>query len=112
VEASAMVANPGDEAKPPVESDAGAAGGGSEDNLSETQGLLRDVAAPVVVELGRIRLNASQVARLKAGQILRLPRGPRDPVDLVVNGKIFARGELLEVDGELGVRLLQVAGGG
>ncbi len=84
-------------------------GGGEADNLEESQGLLRDVAAPVVVELGRLRLNATQVARLKAGQILRLPRGPNDPVDLVVSGKIFARGELVEVDGELGVRLLKVA---
>ena len=32
------------------------------------------------------------------------------PVNLVVNGKLFARGELIEVDGELGVRLLKVAG--
>jgi flagellar motor switch protein FliM len=83
----------------------------SEDNLSQTQGLLRDVAAPVIVELGRIELNAIQVSRLRTGQILRLARGPNDPVDLVVNGKLFARGELIEVDGELGVRLLQVAGG-
>jgi len=80
----------------------------SGDNFAETEGLLRDVDAPVVVELGRIRLNTAQVIRLRAGQILRLPRGPNDPVDLVVNGKLFARGELIEVDGELGVRLLQV----
>lgn len=82
----------------------------SADNLNETQGLLRDVEAPVVVELGRIRMNAAQVTRLRAGQLLRIPRGPNDPVDLVVNGKLFARGELIEVDGDLGVRLLQVAG--
>ncbi len=81
-----------------------------DDNLAETQGLLRDVPAPVVVELGRIKLNTQQVARLRAGQILKLPRGPNDPVDLVVNGKLFARGELIEVDGELGVRLMQIAG--
>ena len=81
-----------------------------DDNLPETEGLLRDVPAPVVVELGRIRMNTAQVIRLRQGQILRLPRGPNDPVDLVVNGKVFARGELIEVDGELGVRLLQVTG--
>ena len=82
----------------------------AEDNLVQTEGLLRDVPAPVVVELGRIRLNTSQVVRLRVGQILRLPRGPNDPVNLVVNGKLFARGELIEVDGELGIRLVQVAG--
>jgi flagellar motor switch protein FliM len=80
------------------------------DNLRETEGLLRDVPAPVVVELGRIKLNAQQVVKLRPGQILRLPRGPNDPVNLVVNDKLFARGELIEVDGELGVRLLQVVG--
>lgn len=92
--------------------DAHSQAGGDEDNLPETEGLLRDVPAPVVVELGRIRMNTSQVIRLRQGQILRLPRGPNDPVDLVVNGKLFARGELIEVDGELGVRLLQVIGDG
>ena len=81
----------------------------SGDNLLETEGLLRDVPAPIVVELGRIRLNTSQVVRLRRGQILRLPRGSNDPVDLVVNGKLFARGELIEVDGELGVRLLKMS---
>ncbi len=80
------------------------------ENLAETEGLLRDVAAPVVVELGRIRLNAAQVVRLKKGQVLRLARGPTDPVDLVVNGKLLGRGELVEVDGELGVRLIHVVG--
>jgi type III secretion system YscQ/HrcQ family protein len=78
------------------------------DNFAQTEGLLRDVEAPVIVELGRIRMNTAQVIRLRAGQILRLPRGPNDPVDLVVNNRLFARGELIEVDGELGVRLLQV----
>ena len=46
---------------------------------------------------------------LHGGQILRLGRGPSDPVDLVVNNRVFARGELIEVDGELGVRLVQLA---
>jgi type III secretion system YscQ/HrcQ family protein len=91
-------------AEGPAEGAAGA------ENLAETEGLLRDVAAPLVVELGRIRLSAAQVVRLRQGQVLRLPRGPHDPVDLVINGKVFAKGELIEVDGELGVRLVQVVG--
>ena len=80
------------------------------DRLEENQGLLRDVAAPVGVELARVRLNTQQLIRLKKGQILRLDRGPDDRVDLVANGKCFARGELVEVDGELGIRLTQVTG--
>ena len=80
------------------------------DNLPETEGLLRDINAPVVIELGRLKMNTAQVARLKSGQILRLPRNANDPVDLVVNDKLFARGELVEIDGELGVRLVHVTG--
>lgn len=80
------------------------------DNLPETEGLLRDIDAPVVIELGRLKMNTAQVARLKSGQILRLPRNANDPVDLVVNDKLFARGELVEIDGELGVRLVHVTG--
>ncbi|MBN1960989.1 MAG: FliM/FliN family flagellar motor switch protein [Deltaproteobacteria bacterium] len=82
----------------------------NEANLEETEGLLRDIDAPVVIELGRIRMNTAQVVRLHKGQVLRLPRGANDPVDLVVNSKLFARGELIEVDGELGVRLIQIIG--
>lgn len=81
-----------------------------EDNLPQTAGLLREVDAPVAVELGRIRLSTAQVVRLRAGQVLRLARAATDPVDLVVGGKLFARGELIEVDGELGVRLTHVTG--
>ncbi len=80
------------------------------DNLPETEGLLRDIDAPVVIELGRLKMNTAQVTRLKSGQILRLPRNANDPVDLVVNDKLFARGELVEIDGELGVRLVKVTG--
>lgn len=79
------------------------------DNLAENEGLLRDVPAPVAVELARLKMTTAQVIRLKAGQILRLGRGPNDTVDLVVNNRVFARGELIEVDGELGVRLVQLA---
>ncbi len=79
------------------------------DNMAENEGLLRDVPAPVSVELARLKMTTAQVIRLRAGQILRLGRGPDDPVDLVVNNRIFARGELIEVDGELGVRLVQLA---
>lgn len=81
-----------------------------EDNLAGTQSLLRDVPATVAVELGRLKFNTAQLVRLREGQILRLPRGANDPVDLTVDGKVFARGELIEIDGELGVRLQKVVG--
>ena len=80
------------------------------DNLPETEGLLREMESQVAVELGRIKLNTAQVVRLKAGQVLHLSRGAADPVQLVIGGKLFAQGELIEVDGEMGVRLTQLTG--
>ena len=74
-------------------------------NLPQTETLLREVSAPVSIELGRLQLNASEVARLKQGQILKLPRNSDDPVNLVVDNEVFAQGELVRVDGELGVRI-------
>jgi len=74
-------------------------------NLPQTETLLREVPAPVSIELGRLELNASEVARLRQGQILKLPRNSDDPVNLVVQNEVFARGELVRVDGELGVRI-------
>ena len=74
-------------------------------NLPQTETLLREVPAPVSIELGRLELNASEVARLRQGQILKLPRNSDDPVNLVVKNEVFAQGELVRVDGELGVRI-------
>lgn len=80
------------------------------DNLKETLGLLENAPAPVAIELARLTLSTAQVARMRRGQTFRLPRGPHDPVDLVVGDKRIGRGELIEIDGDLGVRLTQVTG--
>jgi type III secretion system YscQ/HrcQ family protein len=81
----------------------------SEDNLGEMEPLLGDMPVPVVVELGRVQLSADEVICLRAGQILELGRSPTDPVDLVVSGRLLAKGELVEIEGQLGVRILSLA---
>ncbi len=91
------------------------AGGGEDevpidddDNLAEAEPLLGDIPIAVVVELGRVQLTADEVIRLRAGQLIELGRSPADPVDLVVNGKLLAKGELVEIEGALGVKLLNL----
>jgi type III secretion system YscQ/HrcQ family protein len=79
-----------------------------DDNLSESEPLLGDIPIAVVVELGRVQLTADEVIRLRAGQLIELGRSPTDPVDLVVNGKLLAKGELVEIEGALGVKLLNL----
>jgi flagellar motor switch protein FliM len=89
-------------------------GGGEEvpiddsDNLAEAEPLLGDIPIAVIVELGRVQLTADEVIRLRAGQIIELHRSPVDPVDLVVAGKLLAKGELVEIDGALGVKILNL----
>ncbi len=78
------------------------------DNLEESQALLGDVPIAVVVEIGRVQLTADEVICLRSGQLLELGRSPNDPIDLVVNGQLLAKGELVEIEGALGVKILSL----
>jgi flagellar motor switch protein FliM len=77
---------------------------------SEGAELLNDIPLQVAVELARVPISAEEVVALKIGQVIDLNRVAGEPIDLSVNGKIVARGELVEVDGNLGVRVLSLAG--
>jgi type III secretion system YscQ/HrcQ family protein len=72
--------------------------------------LLNDIPLQIAVELARVPITAEQVVSLRVGQVVDLNRVPGEPVELSVNGKIVARGELVEVEGHLGVRILNMAG--
>ena len=72
--------------------------------------LLNDIPLQIAVELARIPVSADQVVSLRVGQVLDLNRVPGEPVELSVNGKVVARGELVEVEGHIGVRILSMAG--
>lgn len=72
--------------------------------------LINDIPLQIVVELARIPVTAEQVVALKTGQVIDLNRVPGEPVELSVNGKVVARGELVEVEGHLGVRILSLLG--
>ena len=74
----------------------------------EAEALLGDVPVNVVVELGRVQLTADEVIRLGTGHIIELGRSPAEPVDLVVNGRLLAKGELVEIEGALGVKILSL----
>ena len=78
-----------------------------------TAALTMLAAAPieVVAEIGRIVMRADEVAALRAGSILEL--GPLSPqtVELRVGGRSWASGELVDVDGKLGVRLTAISPG-
>jgi len=67
-----------------------------------------DVPVTLTVELGRVNLTLTQLADLKPGDVVELNRHSRAPVELTSNGRLVARGELILIDTELGVRVTNV----
>jgi flagellar motor switch protein FliN len=72
-------------------------------------GLLLDVPLQVTVELGRTQLRIRNVLELVPGSIVELDKLAGEPVDVLVNGKQIARGEVVVIDEEFGVRITDVA---
>ena len=67
-----------------------------------------DVPVTLTVELGRVNLTLTQLADLKPGDVIELNRHSRAAVELTSNGRLVARGELILIDTDLGVRVTNV----
>lgn len=73
-------------------------------------GMLREVPLEVSAELGRTRLSVAEILQLNVGSIVELDRTAGAPVDVVVNGSLIARGEVVVIDDEYGVRITEIMG--
>lgn len=71
-------------------------------------GRLCDVTVELSVEVGRTRMTLGQALALGPGSVVALSRSAREPVDLLVNGKPVARGEVVVIDDEFGLRITEV----
>jgi flagellar motor switch protein FliN/FliY len=71
---------------------------------------LSDVPIDLTVEIGRTRLTVGETLELRQGSILTLNRMAGEPVDLLVNGTPIARGEVVVIDEQFGVRITDVVG--
>jgi flagellar motor switch protein FliN len=87
----------------PMASELGAAPGG---DLSP----LNDVPVELAVEIGRTRMTIGETLALAPGSIVTLDRLAGEPVDLLVNGRTIARGEVVVIGEEFGFRVTQVLG--
>ncbi len=67
--------------------------------------LIRDVPLKVTVELGRASLTVREILALGAGSVVELDRLAGEPVDVLVNDRLIARGEVVIVDESFGVRI-------
>jgi flagellar motor switch protein FliN/FliY len=74
--------------------------------------LVLDVPVQARVEIGSARLLVRELLQLDKGSVLELDRLSGDPADVVVNGRLVARGEITVVDERLAVRLVEVIGEG
>ena len=70
--------------------------------------LLRDVELTVKIELGRTRMRLDEVLRLGQGAVIELDRLAGDPVDVFVNDRLIARGEVVVLNEKFAVRLTEV----
>ncbi|SEI78168.1 flagellar motor switch protein FliN/FliY [Sphingomonas sp. OV641] len=85
------------------------AGADDSDNPDEI-GLeaVHEVPVKVQAVLGRSRLPIGDLLRLKAGAIIELDRRVGEPVDVFVNDRLIARGEVVMIDNSLGVTLTEI----
>ncbi len=70
--------------------------------------LLLDVDLPISIELGRTRLPISDILALGPGSVVELNKLAGEPVDLLVNNKVVAKGEVVVVDENFGLRITQL----
>jgi len=85
---------------------AGGEGSGEEMDL----GNLLDVPVIVTVEVGQTRMTLGDLVKLGPGSLVSLDRESHQPADILVNGKIVARGEIVTIEGSYGVRITGVEG--
>ena len=71
--------------------------------------LLMDVELPVMLRFGCREATLREVLDMATGAVLELDREVQEPVDLVLNGRVIARGEVVVIDGDFGLRVSEVA---
>jgi flagellar motor switch protein FliN len=87
------------------------AGGEADGDLDTDLRRLNDVPMELSVEIGRTRMTVGETLQLRAGSIVTLDRLAGEPVDLLVNGTPIARGEVVVVDEQFGLRVTEIVEG-
>jgi flagellar motor switch protein FliN/FliY len=73
--------------------------------------LVLDVPVSLTIELGSCQLPMKEVLQLNVGSVVQLDKPADAPVELSVNGKLIARGEVVVVEDRFGVKVTEVLGG-
>ncbi len=78
------------------------------DKVISDMEVLLDIPLSVSVELGKSKCYVKDLLNLTVGSIVELDRLAGDPVDILVNGKTFAKGEVVVIDENFGVRIQEI----
>lgn len=74
--------------------------------------VLMDVQLPVSIRFGETEMILEEIVKLGVGSVIELNSGMDQPVELVVNNRILARGEVVTVDGFYGIRITEITSAG
>lgn len=85
-----------------------AVAGGSEAAAWDQLGAISDVPVQLSAVLGRAGMPVSQLLRLGRGAVVELDRKVGEPIDILVNNRLVARGEVVVVDERLGVTMTEI----
>ena len=91
----------------PGEGDASAAAAPSSQQSDSLEAVF-DVPVQVQAVLGRSRMEIGELMRLRPGDVVELDRRVGEPVDIYVNNRLIARGEVVLIDNALGVTLTEI----
>src|SRR6266404_8466817 len=74
--------------------------------------VLMDVQLPVSIRFGETEMILEEIVKLGVGSVIELNSGIDQPVELVVNNRTLARGEVVTVDGFYGIRITEITSAG
>ncbi len=78
---------------------------------TSTKNLVMDIPVSLSVELGQTQLEVRDVINLAAGSVIELNKLQEEPVDVRINGRLIARGEIVLVKNNLAVKITELANG-
>ena len=81
-----------------------------QEDKSINDGFIGDIPVELVVELGRKKMLLRNIANLKTDDIVDLEQTVDAPLNIVVGGKNLAKGELVMVNGRVGLRIVEMIG--
>jgi flagellar motor switch protein FliN/FliY len=70
--------------------------------------ILNDVPMVIEAEMGRANKSLRDVLRIGEGSVIDFDKEANEPVDLTINGRLIARGEIVEIEGNYGVRITEL----